>query len=63
MNFKFSKNQQVRASQDTALGDIKQGTRGRVVTHRADQDVNVYLVKFRGVEHYIACKEQELEKV
>jgi hypothetical protein len=63
MNFKFSKNQTVRASQNTELGDVKKGTRGRVVTHRADPDVNVYLVKFRGAEHYVACKEQELEKV
>lgn len=63
MNFKFSKNQQVRASQNTQLGDVKQGTRGRVVTHRSEQGANLYLVKFRGNSDFVQCTEIELEKV
>lgn len=63
MNFKFSKNQAVRASQNTQVGSVRQGTRGRIITHRSDPDGPVYLVKFKGQEHYVACSEQELEKV
>lgn len=62
MNFKFSKGQSVRAAK-RINDDVKAGTRGTVKGHRADPDMNRYLVSFRGVEHWQACDESELEKV
>lgn len=61
--FKFSKDQAIRATQDTQLGDVKKGTRGRVVNHRKDDGANLYLVKFRGHDNWVQCTENELEKV